>query len=316
MFRPAYLSLSRHNIYYFRYPLPAALSEGNGRSFLKLSLHTRNPKEALQVGKQLEYHLNRILSDKRFYEMPYTKARQLLTTFFSQKLDERKRQIAQSGRLQDLDVIAYENSRDFAIQAIEDKDSDLDPFTPIGDTLKQFMAINSLNDLNDRSPEYKHLKTEFKYAYRSFCEDVLSYNSSLDDYVLEAANKPLERVSTKAHPIGEVLEYAEKLRKQGKDRLMHELRYSAKGGYAKEPSRWFNERFLTKLNLKSDKVRKDFHSLRHTVITKLFHADVSEPEVQAIVGHAKKTVTQVHYFKDGHTLKQLATAIVKVDYPM
>lgn len=536
MFVPSYLSLSRHNIYYFRYPLPTALSEANGRSFLKLSLRTRDPKEALQIGKQLEYHLIRILSDNRLYEMPNAKARQLLTAFFSQRLDERKKQIDQTGRLPNKDVIAYENGRDFAQQAIEDKDNDLDPFTPIGDTLKQFIAINSLSDLNEQSPEYKHLETEFKYAYKSFCERVLAYNTSLDDYALEAVNKPVTKVAGKAHPIGEVLEkfiqenvrsknwrpkteierrgqyeilceivgsdldiasfdaekarevreiiqkvpknrkkmkgvrnlplrkaievphveklngktineylaaystffkwaqansyveknlfkdtklkgvkkagkervhyepeecniilnaiiknthglinkkyqywvpliglytgarlneisqlglndikqengvwifdfndlddnnrlktdnakrkvpihpklieygllkYAEELRKQGKDRLMHELRNNSKGGFAKEPSRWFNERFLKVLNLKHDKVRKDFHSLRHTVITKLYHADVSETEIQAIVGHAGKNVTQSHYFKAGHTLAQLSAAINKLDY--
>lgn len=40
-----------------------------------------------------------------------------------------------------------------------------------------------------------------------------------------------------------------------------------------------------------------FHSFRHTVITKLVEADVAEPMIQRIVGHARKGVTQGVYAK-------------------
>jgi len=52
-----------------------------------------------------------------------------------------------------------------------------------------------------------------------------------------------------------------------------------------------------------------FHSLRHTLITRLSQADVPEPVVKAIVGHAQEGVTQQHYFREGYKLTQLSDAI-------
>lgn len=51
--------------------------------------------------------------------------------------------------------------------------------------------------------------------------------------------------------------------------------------------------------------QRTFHSLRHTFITKLVEAEVSEPVIQRIVGHARKGVTQGVYAKvvDPETLR-------------
>ena len=89
--------------------------------------------------------------------------------------------------------------------------------------------------------------------------------------------------------------------------LFPDYPYNQDEGYGRNLGRWFNESFLVKLGIK----RPDlvFHSLRHSLITRLSQSDVSEPIVQCIVGHARAGVTQSIYMKEGFTLVQLKTAI-------
>ena len=95
-------------------------------------------------------------------------------------------------------------------------------------------------------------------------------------------------------------------RKNGR-RLFPDYNYSANGGYGRNLGRWCNESLLPKLGIKQPGLV--FHSLRHTVVTRLSQADVPEPVVQCIVGHARSGVTQEVYNREGYTLKQLSDAI-------
>lgn len=95
-------------------------------------------------------------------------------------------------------------------------------------------------------------------------------------------------------------------RRNGK-RLFPDYSYSANGGYGRNLGRWCNESFLPKLSIKQPGLV--FHSLRHTVVTRLSQADVPEPIVQCIVGHARSGVTQEVYNREGYTLSQLNDAI-------
>lgn len=52
-----------------------------------------------------------------------------------------------------------------------------------------------------------------------------------------------------------------------------------------------------------------FHSLRHTMVTRLAQVGVPEPPYQEIVGHERQGVVQRVYFKEGHTLSQRSEAI-------
>ncbi|SDX07786.1 hypothetical protein SAMN05444006_109180 [Allgaiera indica] len=49
----AYLSTSRHGIFYFRYPLPADGHPSRKRAHIKVSLGTREPKDAQQLARLL-----------------------------------------------------------------------------------------------------------------------------------------------------------------------------------------------------------------------------------------------------------------------
>ena len=95
-------------------------------------------------------------------------------------------------------------------------------------------------------------------------------------------------------------------RKKG-TRLFPDYSYSANGGYGRNLGRWCNESFLPKLGIKQPGLV--FHSLRHTVVTRLGQANVPEPIIQCIVGHARSGVTQEVYLREGYTLDQLSEAI-------
>lgn len=99
-------------------------------------------------------------------------------------------------------------------------------------------------------------------------------------------------------------------RQRGSDaRLFPDFSYSVGNGYERNQSRWFNERFLTGLGLKSKE--KVLHGLRHAMTTQLNRADVPEPMVQSIVGHQRKGMSMDTYFKKGFKMSQLKDAIEK-----
>lgn len=92
-------------------------------------------------------------------------------------------------------------------------------------------------------------------------------------------------------------------------RLFPDYSYSSNGGYGRNLGRWCNESFLPKLHIKEPGLV--FHSLRHTVVTRLGQAGVPEPIIQCVVGHARSGVTQEVYLREGYTLSQLKEAMDK-----
>lgn len=55
MHNSAYLSRSRHNVYYFRWPIPQAIHPCGKRTHIKVSLRTSDNYTALQVSQSLTY---------------------------------------------------------------------------------------------------------------------------------------------------------------------------------------------------------------------------------------------------------------------
>lgn len=135
----------------------------------------------------------------------------------------------------------------------------------------------------------------------------------------EDGNKRLKTTSSKRRvPIHDallslgVLEHIEKLKTQKQHRLFPDLNFRAnEGGYGRYLSRWFNERFLVKLGIKTKGL--SFHSYRHTLVTALLNAGVPLPIAQDIVGHKKAGVTEGVY-NSGYNLDVLKAAIDKLDF--
>jgi integrase len=95
-------------------------------------------------------------------------------------------------------------------------------------------------------------------------------------------------------------------------KLFPTFSYSPNNGWGRNLGRWFNEKLLPSLQIKSDALV--FHSLRHTVVTCLSRAGVDQTFVKAIVGHQQAGVTQQVYFKQGYTVRQLSEALGKLHY--
>lgn len=94
-------------------------------------------------------------------------------------------------------------------------------------------------------------------------------------------------------------------------RLFLSFTFNAKEGYGRNLGRWFNTVFLPGLGMKESGLV--FHSLRHTMVTRLAQAGVPEPLFQEIVGHERQGVAQQVYFKEGHTLAQKREAIERFE---
>lgn len=81
------------------------------------------------------------------------------------------------------------------------------------------------------------------------------------------------------------LAFVEHRRKMGQDRLFPEERRSGKGEFSAFSKR-INRRMRNLGIVGNPKHRKDFYSLRHTVIEKLKHAAVQEYVITSLTGHA------------------------------
>lgn len=109
-----------------------------------------------------------------------------------------------------------------------------------------------------------------------------------------------------------LLDYVQAMKDRKATKLFPDFTYDPKNGWGRQHSRWFNDRLLVELELKTK--TRVFHSLRHTVNTRLLQADVSPSLVKSIIGHEQEGMTHRQYFKEGYTLHQRNDAMQKLDY--
>ena len=109
-----------------------------------------------------------------------------------------------------------------------------------------------------------------------------------------------------------LLNFLEQRRLKRHQQLFSSLTYTPQNGHGRNVGRWFNEKLLPALAMKHSGLV--FHSLRHSMVTRLSQADVPDTMVKAIVGHEQVGVTHTSYFKSGFTLAQLQREINKFDF--
>jgi hypothetical protein len=86
VFNPSYLTISRHGIYYFRWPLPRELNPSGKIAALKFSLRTRDPKQAIGLARHLGYVAQVLVTHGASSGMDFDQIRALLTDHFRSRL--------------------------------------------------------------------------------------------------------------------------------------------------------------------------------------------------------------------------------------
>ena len=93
-----------------------------------------------------------------------------------------------------------------------------------------------------------------------------------------------------------LIEFIELLKKKDpkRERLFQELKYKS-GNYNQNVSRWWNQKYLPSLGLKTDK--KNFHSLRHTVTDHLKQKGIEPHFINELLGNATGNINLERYGK-------------------
>jgi len=108
-----------------------------------------------------------------------------------------------------------------------------------------------------------------------------------------------------------VVAYRDALIRAGQEGLWPQLPVAKEGGYKRNLSRWYNEKFNRRHVTKGG--GKTSHSFRHTFATRMKDLK-TEPLVQMeLMGHAPQEETFARY-ADGYTPDVLAEAIQKLTY--
>lgn len=93
------------------------------------------------------------------------------------------------------------------------------------------------------------------------------------------------------------LDYLQKVRAGGAQRVFPELTCHKKHGYSAAPSKWF-ARLREQLGFRDEAGKKDFHSFRHTLADHLKQKGVAESLVGGLLGHQAGGITFTRYGKD------------------
>ncbi len=105
---PSYLSLSRHNVYYYRFPLPKEIHPKHKSTHIRLSLSTSNEREALYTSNMLTYHADEILNTLQSTNMNYEEIRTKITERLTQLIQDSKTARLKDGALGYTPLYAYE----------------------------------------------------------------------------------------------------------------------------------------------------------------------------------------------------------------
>lgn len=206
MLNPSYLFKSRHDIFYFRYPV------GNKR--LSVSLKTRCPRHALKLAKALAYHTDRILTDTNIEQMEHAELIARLKPYYADKLEQAKARIDHDGQLprervqrllqqiaEQNDLIEQQLDDPMELHGLEYDDPNHDP---IKADLKQIMDKLGLEFAED-SREYAMLKSARKHMRRNYMTDLLAYNDHTLNFSFTDEQQTSRAASVSRHKLGEII---------------------------------------------------------------------------------------------------------------
>ena len=96
---PLYLCLARHAVYYIRWPIPRTLHHLGKQTWVRASLKTRVPTQALLMVRSLSYEATLIVQRGLASCMRHEEVRKALTDYFTEVIKGWKRHMSEFGRL-------------------------------------------------------------------------------------------------------------------------------------------------------------------------------------------------------------------------
>ena len=105
---PAYLSRSRHGIYYYRHPIPRSLHPKGVATAIRFSLGTRDRREALLIAHGLSYVAPQAGRNGAKKQMDYAEFRSILSAHFKRVLEAQKQSIRENGHLSPLVISSFQ----------------------------------------------------------------------------------------------------------------------------------------------------------------------------------------------------------------
>ena len=145
-----------------------------------------------------------------------------------------------------------------------------------------------------------------------WCFNILEESDRPDKHLKTLSSKRVVPIHDTLIDLG-FLEFVELLKKRhtNRQRLFQELKYG-EGSYIRNVSYFFNKKYLPLLGLKTDK--KNFHSIRHTVIDHLKQRLVDISFINELVGHHHGNIDLDRYGKGFTTDIIYNKCVKKINY--
>lgn len=180
MRNPTYLTKSRHGVYHLRWRLCGATPTGGKPAYLKLSLGTRDPKEALTLVRMLTERAVSLGYGPGCL-MRYDELRATLRTHFAGLLAEYKDRISATGPMPPEKRRLFQEAADFAQMSVE-TDSALLLNASENDAVTQDLIARYKLPIKANSDSYETLQKLYALAYRDFARSIIRHNDSYSSF--------------------------------------------------------------------------------------------------------------------------------------
>jgi len=187
----AYLSTSRHGIFYFRLPIPSHLHPNRKSSDVKMSLATRCPRVAARLSRQLIIAGQSLLARPTVKAMKYPDIRQHVQNHFRDRLDKFKIGVAEAGPISD----DREDGLRALIRAAEGNQTTFIDHAYIDDEdrlLREFCDQQGIT-AKLTSEDRRLILRDFQKAYLQHAKAALDHNASYSRFELEDAPSVIHR---------------------------------------------------------------------------------------------------------------------------
>lgn len=174
----AYLTLSRHHLYYFRYPIPDCLHPEGKASKFKLSLNTRCPREALQLSRTLANFAAGLIRHAMLVGMDYKEIREAFTRFYKERLVQDSANFDRIGPMPKSQLQAYASSAEFFQQALDEDD-----YSFVGTDTQVIEAGKQVGlTVSPADSEFEMFRSEYLRAALAYFAKVIKLQDSIPEY--------------------------------------------------------------------------------------------------------------------------------------